>query len=433
MITYPTILLLAVIFASVTVLYYIFLRLYQYLQKQDFITQLTQVIASEMNLVLLEKKVVNLLSVALKISTGDFILVSDFVARPLSSLDSLDSPNIKFASLEKKLHEIKRIMVYEKISDPVDKEIFKSLNIRLILPLFLPGEDIGLLIMGPKIKGHYSSNDIRLLETIAPQLTLALKNADSYRKIQEFSQTLERKVIERTHELEILQNEQLKLKDEFVFIATHDLSTPVTAISGFTALINNSKENLSPTLKNYLAAITEASSRLTVLVNDLLEVARSDSGTIKLELQKIDASKIIEAAVREITPQANKRRITISLSLAPDNIIQADPMKLSEIIENILSNGIKYNRDDGKLIVSSHTQDNQYILEIADTGLGIPKSEQSQVFTKFFRSETSEARKQPGTGLGLFVARMLSQKMGGHISFESVEGEGTTFRLIFNR
>jgi len=240
-------------------------------------------------------------------------------------------------------------------------------------------------------------------------------------------------LIDRTHELEEAQAVQLKLKDEFVFIATHDLATPVTAISWVTQMISARSENISDQLKKDLMIISDASDRLKVLVNDLLQVARSESGTVKIDLVDVDARKIIETAVQEVGPLAADKKINIAINLAPNNTIKADPNKLSEVFENILSNGVKYNKEGGSLSISSHPQDDGVVFEFKDTGLGIPEAEIAKVFTKFFRSEKPEVRAHPGTGLGLFVVRMLTEKMGGKISFESIEDKGTTFSIFFKR
>lgn len=429
----PTVELSTVVIIVLSV-FVILYQIFRNIRSARLLKKLTAVMSSEINIYFLEKKIIDILAAEIKLGSANFVLVSDFIARPVGVLDAKDSNATKFAPLEKMLHRVKTTMVARDVIDPLDKETFKKLGIEVVVPLIVADEDIGLFVIGPKKSGAgYSRHDLKFLHSLAPLAAMAIKNADSYRKIQEFSRTLETKVIERTHELEASQAIELKLKDEFVFIATHDLATPVTAISGFTSMINSSQEPISPTLKNYLSAITEASERLKILVNDLLQIARSDSGTIKVQLSKIDAGKILEAAVREVVPVAQQKNIQIAVGLAPDNMIQADSVKLAEIFENILSNGVKYNKVGGTISVSSHIDGDHLVFEFKDTGIGISKAEQPKIFTKFFRSESGEARQQPGTGLGLFVARMLTQKMGGNISFESVEGQGTTFKLVFNR
>lgn len=404
----------------VIVVYSLFKRVIEEISHEKTLKKLTNIMMSETNLRLLDVKLIKALTNDLGISKAYFVLVSDIINRPVTSLDIASSPNIvRNEQVEKLLHHVKT------------RTIFRNL---LVVPLLVADEDIGLLVLEPKIsRRKYTGSELEMLDVFAPQAGLAFKNASIHEKLEQLSRMLEMKVIERTKQLEQSQAERLKLKDEFVFIATHDLATPVTAISGFSALIKNSNEELPPHIKAYLSAITEASNRLKVLVNDLLQVARSDSGSIKVELTTLDAAPIIQAAVREITPLANERKIEIIVNLEGDNHLQADQVKLSEICENLLSNGVKYNREGGSLSISSRVQEDKYILEFKDTGIGIPSAEQSKVFSKFFRSELPEVRQRPGTGLGLFVVQMLTEKLGGKISFKSVEGQGTTFELSFSR
>lgn len=401
--------------------------------QEDLLKSLTAIMVSEMDVNFLKIKLIKQLSLAMKISTADFVLVSDFVAKPRDILGGAQPTSQKYASLEKMLHKIKNKMIFEDLTDESDKELFRALSIEVIFPLIVGDVDIGLLIIGPKLSGDiYEARDIELFEIFAPQAAIALKNADSYRQIQEFNQTLELKVIDRTHELELAQQEQLKLKDEFVFIATHDLATPVTAISGFSALIKAKGDKLPKEIQSDLSAIDEAANRLKTLVNDLLQVARSDSGTIKVNLVKVEAKEILESAARQIGPLAKEKNVTVTLKLGTQNTISADPVKLAEVFENLLSNAVKYNKDGGSVTVTSSALHDKVIFEFKDTGVGIGESETSKVFTKFFRSETPEVRQRPGTGLGLFVVRMLVEKMGGKISFESIKDVGSTFTLQFN-
>ncbi len=414
-------------------------NLFKYFSPQSSLTdglnkRLATITSSEINLPILEKKLRDILVGEFSASGAAFVLVADFVAAPPDSLITPNPLNLKYARLEKLQHRVKQTMILDQLTDPADKQLFADLGIALILPLTVQEEDLGLLLLGP-IKNHksYRPSEIKSLESVLASISIAIKNALSYRKIQELSASLESKVIARTHELQAAQEAQLKLKDEFVFIATHDIATPVAAITGFVALINSQGAELPSEIKNYLDSITQASNRLSALVKDLLEVARSDSNTIKLALTQFDAKPIIESVVETITPLVKQKNIQLVLALGNDNLVLADPAKLAEVFENLLSNGVKYNKVGGELKLTSSIFADQLVFTLTDTGIGIDPAESPKVFTKFFRSDSPEARKNPGTGLGLFVARMLTQKMGGKISFTSVLNQGTTFTLTFNR
>ena len=239
---------------------------------------------------------------------------------------------------------------------------------------------------------------------------------------------IERKVIERTEELRKIQKRELAIKDEFVFIATHDLSAPVTAVIGYLDFIKASKEKFSEDTQKSFKAIEESAGRLGQLVEDLLQVARSESGTIKVEVSPVNIDELVETSIRQISLLAKEKNIRIKSELDQNNKnVLADDEKLSEVMENLLSNAVKFNSDGGRVDVKSVRVDNKLQVSVADTGYGIPKAQQGKVFQKFFRARGKETKKVPGTGLGLFVVRMLVEKMKGDITFTSEEGKGTTF------
>jgi signal transduction histidine kinase len=250
-------------------------------------------------------------------------------------------------------------------------------------------------------------------------------------ELQKEKESVERKVKERTRELRETQKRELALKDEFVFIASHDLRTPAAAVTGYLSLIRDSKERFSKDTQENFDAIEEASIRLDQLVEDLLQIARSESGTIKVEVSSVDIVELIKKGTRQITPQADKKKISIEINLDHNNRhVLADEEKLSEAIENLLSNAVKFNREKGKIVLTSAKIKDKLQVDVSDTGYGIPKDQQDKVFGKFFKARTEETKGVPGTGLGLFVVRMLVEKMGGKITFTSEEGKGTTFTFV---
>lgn len=223
--------------------------------------------------------------------------------------------------------------------------------------------------------------------------------------------------------------ELVKLKDEFVFIATHDLRTPVTAIDGFLNIIKVSEDKLSEDMQDNLKNIEHASRRLTQLVNDLLEVARGEAGTIKITPQPLSITKIVEQTVNEVTPVAEENGVKIITNFDSSHTkVMGDEEKLNEILENLLSNAIKFSKEGGSVYVNTKPLSGNYLqIEVADTGHGIPEKEQEKIFQKFVKVRTDATTGIPGTGLGLFVVRMLVEKLGGKITFKSIEGRGTSF------
>lgn len=220
-----------------------------------------------------------------------------------------------------------------------------------------------------------------------------------------------------------------KLKDEFVFVAAHELRTPVTAIRGFIEMIR--EEKLNPNAKENLKEISRAIDRLHKLVGDLLEVARSEAGRIKINVSSNQITGNIKDTLKEFRPLLKEKKIDLiykSVSLPP---VLVDADKLKEILVNLISNAIKYTPEGGVVTIGHKLKDNQLATFIKDTGAGIPKKDFPKIFSKFYRSEQGAVRSQEGTGLGLFIVKELVEKMNGKIWFESKDGIGSIFYFMF--
>ena len=332
----------------------------------------------------------------------------------------------------KRLQKSGEMLIFEELPEGSEKTILRKSDIGVYIPLMVSGKLIAHLVLGNKKSGNiYYDKDIGLLEVFAPTLAVSMQNALSYREIQEFSKTLEKKVEERTRELEESQKKELELKDQFVFVATHDLKTPVTAIDGYLSMIKDGKIKVPAGIKNDLEQISLASERLKALVGDLLEIARGESGTMKLKLAKVDVVELIKQVVAEVEPAAGKNKIRISSKFDEVHpFVMADEEKLIEVLENILSNAVKFNKPGGKIEVTTEKKEKKLAISVSDTGYGIPKDQQRKVFSKFFKARDENTSQVPGTGLGLFVSKMLVVKMRGKISFKSRAGKGTTFKLL---
>lgn len=408
---------------------------------EEVLEKLTHIMATTIDIRVLSQKMLQILVENMRLTQGAFVLVSqNHTVSNVEEVNWLESTKLRLASLEQLIHGGKSRYVFEELEEGAIKEIFRNLGIAVAMPLTIKANEIGILLLGPKSSGEvYAERDLELLTIFAPEAAVALNNARSYQEIQLFSKTLEMRVEDRTEALKESQKKELakakellRIKDEFVFIATHDLATPVTAIAGFSELIKMSKKPVPQDIKNDLAAIDEATARLRALVNDLLEVARGESGTIRVELKPINVNEAVAKAITLLEQKAKKRKITLTSQMdAQFPMIMADEDKLNEVIENLIGNAVKYNIDGGKVTITSQREDDILAIKIADTGIGIPEEEQSKVFTKFFRSDSDAARQQTGTGLGLFVVKMLVDKMKGTISFVSKVKVGTTFRLGF--
>lgn len=220
-----------------------------------------------------------------------------------------------------------------------------------------------------------------------------------------------------------------ELRDEFVFIAAHELRSPVTVIRGYLSMIlGGGAGPLDPKMKEYLVETDVANKRLLQLVSDLLEVARSEAGRIVIKVAPLDIRQSIKSALAELKPLVVEKSITVVYDPQPElpNVL-ADDGRLKEITVNLVGNAIKYNRKGGKIWVSHELSDKEVVTHLKDNGFGISKEGQKKLFEKFFREKTEETKDITGTGLGLFIVKQIVEKMNGRIWAESEEGKGSTF------
>lgn len=287
---------------------------------------------------------------------------------------------------------------------------------------------------------------------------LANEFAEMSKQINEYEHGLEHKIAERTAELKqtnaeleeksavlerVLEDvkkvdEELArlnhAKSEFISMASHQLRTPLTAIKWYTKILSNSGiKKLNPVQLRAYHQIVSANERMIELVNSLLNVSRLEMGTLAIEPQKIELGTTIKNALRDIWPLAMERKIKLTAGPFAKITATLDPKFLDIIISNLASNAVRYTPPGGKVNIALSTNGKSAIIKVADTGLGIPKNEQSQIFSKFFRATNILEKEPQGTGLGLYLTKSIVEMLGGKISFSSLKNKGTTFIVTLPR
>lgn len=219
-------------------------------------------------------------------------------------------------------------------------------------------------------------------------------------------------------------------KSDFVSLASHQLRTPLTAINWYSELLSQKTGRLRKDQKKYIEQIIESGQRMSRLVNDLLNISRIETGRLSVDIKEIDLEKMVKEIVNEVEPLAQKHECEIIIkNKIKKPILKTDEILTQQVINNLVTNAVKYSRDEAKCYVEIELveEKNRYVVSVADSGIGIPKSEQENIFTKFYRSTNARLTETDGTGLGLYTAKMLSAMLGGEIWFKSKNGSGTTF------
>ncbi len=405
--------------------------------QDELLSRLTHIMAENIDLIGLTRGILDVVMKSMRISRAAFLIVSGHQIKGVHGIGYEFAPE-HYSNLEKLLHETKgkSHFILDELKEGSLKNIFRDLEVAFAVPIRVGKNEVAILILGQKLSGEsYYASDIDVLDVFAAEAGIAIENAEAYEEIKQFNKELEGKVDERTHELKESQKRELdkalsiaKLKDEYVFLAAHELRTPVTVIRGFLEMINDSKSRVSKDIKGSLLSIGEASEHLNDLLNDLLEIARAEAGTTKIITVPIDVLPVISLVAKDLAAVAWKRKIQITVKpVSGLRHVLADEGKLKEVLMNLIGNAVKYNRDGGSVTVNTELVDGKIVVEVQDTGYGIPKDQQLRIFEKFFRAQTKEVQEITGTGLGLFIVKMLVEKMGGSVWFKSEEGKGSVF------
>jgi PAS domain S-box-containing protein len=239
----------------------------------------------------------------------------------------------------------------------------------------------------------------------------------------------------RNRELEV-QNRQVelanRLKSEFLASMSHELRTPLNSIIGFSDfLLTDTTNPLSDAQREYLTDILNSGNHLLSLINDVLDLAKVESGKLELNPQMFSAPRAVEAVCSSLRPQLNERGLELRADLSPEiDQIVLDELRFKQILYNLLSNAVKFTPHGGRILVTvAPAEASRFLVKVQDTGIGIPAKDLPRIFREFEQLDSGAARKYSGTGLGLPLTQKLVLAMGGSISVASEVGQGSTFTV----
>jgi signal transduction histidine kinase len=208
---------------------------------------------------------------------------------------------------------------------------------------------------------------------------------------------------------------------------SHELRTPLTSIAGYLEmLVDGEAGALSPGQRRMLAVMDRNTSRLRALIENLLVLSRIESGMLSTARQPIEFGWLVTSAVAAILPTATAAGVSIETDVGAALTGRADPEQLDRVLMNLLSNAVKFTPRGGHVRVRAHRDDDDVVVVVSDTGMGIPEAEQRHLFDRFFRASNATEQAIPGTGLGLAIVRTIVIQHGGRITVESDEGRGTS-------
>lgn len=390
---------------------------------------------------------------ALIISTVLSYRLSKSIIKPINELD-LDSPALN-DSYEELTPLLKKISVQKKTIDRQIKEAkqkqeeFKLITENMSEGLLIIDKDFNILSYNQAAKGLLGVDDAES------------KSALSFNRSRGFRNTIETALSGERSENEIMHDENTynlianpvfdgnkiigavmviidvtesvkreQLRREFTSNVSHELKTPLTSISGFAEMMK-SGGTADETVKDFSTSIYNEAQRLITLVSDIMKISELDEGVLPIEKEKVDIYELSKDIVNRLTPVADKRNIT--LNIIGDNASVYGARKiLDEMIYNLCDNAIKYNKDNGTVDVIINQANSKTSITVRDTGIGIPLSDQSRVFERFYRADKSHSKLVGGTGLGLAIVKHGAIYHDAEVFLKSTEDKGTSVTITFS-
>jgi two-component system, OmpR family, phosphate regulon sensor histidine kinase PhoR len=224
-----------------------------------------------------------------------------------------------------------------------------------------------------------------------------------------------------------------QIRKDFVANVSHELKTPVTSVKGFTeTLLDGAAEDKA--LRNrFLKIIWDESERLQSLIQDLLDLSKIEHSEFRLNWQQVDLNMLADDVIMMLSNKAEQKGIFITKKDCSSDVIEGDPLRIKQIMINLINNAIMYTPTDGKITITILNSKDKVLFTVEDTGIGIKKEEISRVFERFYRVDRARSRNSGGTGLGLAIVKHLVEAHHGEIAVESKVGKGTKFTINFNK
>jgi signal transduction histidine kinase/HAMP domain-containing protein len=296
-------------------------------------------------------------------------------------------------------------------ADPILLEAVPAESL-LFCPLKTEEETLGVVVATNR-PGGFGPEEADAVTSFADAASLLIRNARLYATLTRTVEELRR---------------ASRLKDHFLQNVNHELRTPLTAIVGWTDLLEEQAVD-EATLRRGLKQARQSARVLLALIDDLLDLARMDRGTLSLALSPVSLAGVVDRSIDTVRLMAEGRGVLLILAPLPASMpaVRGDPLRLQQVLWNLLANAIKFTPRQGRVIVRIEREPERYLVSVEDDGIGIPESELPHVFERFRQADGSATRRHPGMGIGLALARSLVELHGGSIWADSRSGHGSRF------
>jgi signal transduction histidine kinase len=411
---------------------------------QDVLNRFSDLILGEVRLNNLLDGTIGLILESLKSDYGKIVLV-DKKGKAFRSSSDEESHEISIVQLVDTMKDADRDILVAEAEDisehgKTNKALYAAVramqanHMQVIVRLKTSSSNsVGYILIGRKRSdGVYTNEDVQLLSLLGGELAVAIENSLRFEEIKNFSETLQDKVDSATQRLR-RANAQLQrldeVKDEFVSMASHQLRTPLTSVKGYISMVlEGDVGKISAMQRKLLSEAFTSSERMVHLISDFLNVSRLQTGKFILERRATDLAKVVAQEIESLQTTALAHNLKLQYH-SPRHfpILYIDDSKIRQVLMNFIDNAIYYSEPGTVIIVKLTVEDGDAVLRVRDTGIGVPKSEQAHLFTKFFRATNARKQRPDGTGVGLFLAKKVVDAHEGTVVFESVENEGSTF------
>jgi signal transduction histidine kinase len=299
------------------------------------------------------------------------------------------------------------------------KKTGRNITSALCIPLMVKGRAIGVLnIKRIDRDRSFSVGDARILAVFGEHAAIAIERVEEYRALDSRASLLE-DANRRLAEVN-------RMKEIFLYTVSHELKTPLTCIIAYAEFLRQDENAIEPEQrKTFSRILYDQANRLLELVNDIMDLSRLEGGAARLNLAPSSLNSIVESSIQTLETQAVRKGIRLTQELAEEvPAIPVDASKLRQVIVNLLNNAIKFTETGGVITIHTRIQDANVVVEVVDSGIGIPARDLTRIFDLFARSDIAVNRQYEGLGLGLHLVKRLVELHGGRVWVESTPGQG---------